>query len=646
MTEMWQPSENDIKSSKLNEFKCFIEQDTDIIFNCYDELWQWSIDNYQVFWQSLWQFFAIEHSQKPRSILKSTGNQFYNNTWFDGAKLNFAENLLKNKSNYTALSFINEDGAQSGLTYLELNNLSGKLANAMRANNIKAGDRIAGVMPNCLETVIAMLATTSIGAIWSSCSPDFGLQGCMDRFEQIKPKIIFSIDAYQYNGKTHQCLEKANNLLNNIDSVESLIIITFTNKNLQLSNNPQTILFNDYLSNDSELIFEQVPFNHPLYIMFSSGTTGSPKCIVHSAGGTLLQHLKELALHSNIKNKDKVFFYTTCGWMMWNWMISSLALGAEIILYDGSPSFDKPDRLLELVDKYKVNVFGCGAKYLDAIEKAGINPKENHNFKELKTILSTGSALSPHSFDFVYKNIKSDIQLSSISGGTDIISCFALGNPTLPVYRGELQCAGLGMDIDIFDDNGQPMKNQKGELVCKTPFPSMPIYFWNDLNNKKYHSAYFERFDNCWTQGDYAKITNNNGLIIYGRSDSILNPGGVRIGTAEIYRQVEKVAQVIDSVVIGQIQNGDERIVLFVQLKASLKLDEALTKEIKTMIRKNTTPRHVPEQIIQVNAIPRTISGKVVEIAVKKIVHGEKVNNMEAIANPESLEQFKVENWN
>ena len=645
MTKMWQPSNSTINSSQLTVFTKYIEEKFNCQFDDYKALWQWSIDNKELFWLSIWQFFSVIHQSPPTTIFKSNGSEFYQNTWFNGAKLSFAENLLKNKSENIALCFINETGTKTSLSYLQLNNLCGRLANAMRENGIKKGDRIAGIMPNCLETVIAMLATTSIGAIWSSCSPDFGFQGCMDRFEQIQPKLIFSVDGYQYNGKSHQCLDKVHKLLNNISSIEQLIIIPFNSNELSVSDYKQTILFNDYLSNNDSLIFESVPFNHPLYIMFSSGTTGSPKCIVHSVGGTLLQHLKELALHSNISNKDKVFFFTTCGWMMWNWMISSLALSAEVILYDGCPTYKKPDLLLEIVAKQHVTVFGCGAKYLDSIEKAGSCPIKNYDFKALKTILSTGSALSPHSFDFVYKDIKSDLQLSSISGGTDIISCFALGNPNTPVYRGELQCAGLGMDVQIFDENANSVKNQKGELVCCSPFPSMPMYFWNDPENKKYHNAYFDRFKNCWAQGDYAKLTQNNGLIIYGRSDSILNPGGVRIGTAEIYRQVEKVKQVIDSVVIGQKWHDDERIILFVQLKAKFQLTDDLIKIIKQQIRKNTTPRHMPAKVIQVSAIPRTISGKVVEVAVKKTVHGEKINNIEAIANPEALEQFKIENW-
>jgi len=647
MTILWQPSVEAIQNSQIRKFQLFLKENLNIEIGDYNSLHQWSIKNPIFFWQALWDFYQVIASKPPLKIKCSTGKAFYQTTWFEGAKLNFAQNLLRGNSEDLALSFINEENQKTQLTYLQLTHKVAKLSNAMRQKGIQEGDRIVGLMPNCVETVIAMLATATLGAVWSSCSPDFGFQGIIDRFGQITPKLLFTVDGYQYNSKSHSCLEKIAPLLNAIKSLEQIIICPFNEKSPNISSLglEGVILFNDYLSDDLTLAFEHVDFNHPLYIMYSSGTTGVPKCIVHSVGGTLIQHLKELSLHTNLTHKDTLFFFTTCGWMMWNWMISGLALGAHILLYDGSPSLGRADHLFKLVENFHVSIFGCGAKYIDAVEKAGINPKEYYAFKNLKTILSTGSPLSHHSFDFVYQQIKSDVQLSSISGGTDIVSCFALGNPTLPVYRGELQCIGLGLDVAIYNSDAQAVTAQKGELVCRQPFPCMPIYFWNDPNHQKYHEAYFNRFEHCWAHGDYAELTPNKGLIIYGRADATLNPGGVRIGTAEIYRQVEKIEAVLDSVVIGQPWQDDERVILFVQLKKDECLSEALIKQIKQTIRKNTTPRHVPALVIAVNAIPRTISGKVVEMAVKKVVCRESVNNLDALSNPESLEQYNPKYW-
>ncbi len=645
MTILWSPSQESIKHSQLSLFMAFIHKKLGVVLSDYDSLWQWSIDNSAEFWNALFKYYNVITHCEPINLRHSTGSALYETTWFNGATLNFAQNLLQDNSEKTALSFISEKGDVKQLSYKMLSQQTARLSNAMRAQGIQTGDRVVGVMPNCIETVIAMLATTAIGAIWSCCSPDFGFQGILDRFGQVEPKLLFTVDGYHYNGKAHECLSKIPLLLNAIQSIEQIVVCPFNNKMPEIKTLDKTRLFNDYLSDNTTLDFESVPFNHPLYIMYSSGTTGSPKCIVHGVGGTLLQHLKELSLHSNLTHKDTLFFFTTCGWMMWNWMISALALGSHIILYDGSPTFEKPDKLLDIVKRFNVNVFGCGAKYLDALEKSGTIPNATGSFPALNTLLSTGSPLAHHSFDFVYKHIKKDIQLSSISGGTDIISCFALGNPTLPVHRGELQCKGLGMNVMIVNELGIEIKEQKGELVCKNAFPSMPIYFWNDPNNEKYHAAYFDRFKGYWAQGDYAELTKHIGLIIYGRADATLNPGGVRIGTAEIYRQVEKIEEVLDSIVIGQPWQDDERIILFVQLKKEYCLDEALITRITQTIRRHTTARHVPAKIISVTAIPRTISGKVVELTVKKIVCGESISNLDALANPSSLDQFKPENW-
>lgn len=643
--KLWSPTADAIQQSQLTLFKTYLQETHDLHFSDYQALWQWSVNEAATFWQAYSQFQKINFHQRPNQVKSVQGQDLYQTKWFEGATLNFAENLLQNTSEKTAITSVKENGDLQKISYAELKQRTAMLANAMRASGIEKNDRIAAVMPNCIETVIAMLATSSIGAIWSSCSPDFGHQGILDRFGQIQPKLLFCVDGYRYNGKSHDCLAKIAQLQTSLPCIKQVIVCPFNESSPQIDALNNSTLFENYLSNDTRLTFEALPFDQPLYIMYSSGTTGTPKCIVHGAGGTLIQHLKELSLHTNLTDKDTFFFFTTCGWMMWNWMISSLALGCHILLYDGCPTVNSADQLFELVDTFRVSVFGCGAKYIDAVESAGLKPSEKYAFESLKAILSTGSPLAHHSFDFIYQHVKKELQLSSISGGTDIISCFALGNPNLPVYRGELQCKGLGMDVSVVNDNGEEVFQQKGELVCKSAFPSMPIYFWNDPENQKYHHAYFERFKGMWAQGDYAEQTENNGLIIYGRSDATLNPGGVRIGTAEIYRQVEKISQVIDSVVIGQPWQEDERIILFVQLKDKTALTETLKQTITQTIRQHTTPRHVPADIIQVNAIPRTISGKVVELAVKKVVCGEKVNNVEAIANPEALEQFKPQNW-
>jgi len=536
-----------------------------------------------------------------------------------------------------------ENGERKELSYGKLYQKVEQLAAALRADGLTTGDRVAGFMPNIAETIIAMLAVTSIGAIWSSCSPDFGINGVVDRFGQIEPKILFSADGYYYNGKTINSLSRLQEIQQNISSIERIIVIPLTSNNPDLASIDNTILFDQYLQTDNTptLLFEQLPFDHPLYVMYSSGTTGVPKCIIHGAGGTLIQHLKELQLHSNVGRDDVLFYFTTCGWMMWNWLVSGLASGCTVLLYDGSPFAKEGRILIDAIDSEKISIFGTSAKFIASLEKAGIKPRESHQLDSLKAILSTGSPLSHESFTYVYRDIKADLCLSSISGGTDIISCFVLGCPTLPVYTGELQCRGLGMAVEIWNDQGIAVTQEKGELVCTAPFPSCPVGFWNDPDNKKFHSAYFDLFDNTWAHGDYGEITDHGGMIIHGRSDAVLNPGGVRIGTAEIYRQVEKVDAVIDSIVIGQEWQADVRVILFVVLRENIQLDESLTSEIKSVVRANTTPRHVPAKVIQVSEIPRTISGKIVELAVRNVVHNRPVKNTDALANPETLALYK-----
>ncbi|MEE9326958.1 MAG: acetoacetate--CoA ligase, partial [Cocleimonas sp.] len=512
-------------------------------------------------------------------------------------------------------------------------------AQFLRKKGIAQGDIVAAYLPNMPEAVITMLATASLGAIWTSCSPDFGVQGVLDRFGQVKPKVLITANAYFYNGKTHDCLEKVTQIMATLESIQALIVVPYANDICldEATFYPQILA--EYP--DAKLEYSRVDFNAPLYIMYSSGTTGVPKCIVHGVGGTLLQHLKEHLLHVNLKPADRIFYFTTCGWMMWNWLVSALATGATLMLYDGSPFYPNANCLLDYVDQEDINVFGTSAKYIDVLRKESIDFSATHSLEKLKTILSTGSVLVPESYDYVYEKVKTDVCLSSISGGTDIVSCFALGSAILPVYRGELQCKGLGMDVQIWDDSGRRVLNEKGELVCAHPFPSMPIYFWNDPENKKYHDAYFAKFNNIWCHGDYVLETDNEGLVFYGRSDTVLNPGGVRIGTAEIYRQVEKLDEVQESIVIGQEWQGDVRVILFVKLMDDLIIDESLVDKIKRQIRSNTTPRHVPEKVIQVADIPRTKSGKIVELAVKNRVENKAIANIESLANPEALEFYK-----
>ncbi|MDX1443854.1 MAG: acetoacetate--CoA ligase [Gammaproteobacteria bacterium] len=638
-TLMWTPSAERVQGTNMTRFIARIAQEFDAKVIDYPSLWQWSVDNPDKFWPEVWAFCGIQASTHWDEVLVD-GDRMPGAKWFTGSKMNFAENLLRFRDEKTALVFRDESGNRVALSYAELYSEVARLAGAMRDMGIQPGDRVAGFMPNRHETVIAMLAASSCGAIWSSCSPDFGINGVLDRFGQIEPKLLFTCDGYYYNGKTIDSLEPMAGVLEKL-TVDKVVVIPEVNSTPTTGDLPNAVLWNDFLSDNDEIEFEQLPFDHPLYILYSSGTTGVPKCIVHGAGGTLIQHLKEHVLHTDISRDDTLFYFTTCGWMMWNWLVSGLATGCTVVLYDGSPFKPGPEAMWQMVEDEGISVFGTSAKYIAAVEKAEYRPGKEVDLSKLKAILSTGSPLLPESYDFVYSEVKNDLQLSSISGGTDIVSCFALGNPILPVYKGELQCRGLGMKVEIFNEEGKPVREEKGELVCTTPFPSMPIYFWNDEDNKRYHNAYFDRFANTWCHGDYAELTEHDGVIIYGRSDATLNPGGVRIGTAEIYRQVEKLDEVIESLAIGQEWNGDVRVVLFVRLKEGVQLDDDLSQRIRKQIRANTTPRHVPAKIVAVTDIPRTISGKIVELAVSNVVHGRPVKNTDALANPEALEQYR-----
>jgi acetoacetyl-CoA synthetase len=634
LTPLWQPSSESVAQANMTAFMKRLN------LASYQDLYQFSINHCDRFWQEVWNFSHLIAHNTSDIVIENPGSM-EDTKFFPDAKLNFAENLLRFRGNNIAIEFFGEDRVYKTLTFDELYEQAINLAQLLLSWGIQPGDRIGGFLPNLPETIVAMLATAAIGAIWSSCSPDFGVQGVVDRFGQIQPKVFLSADGYFYNGKRFDCLAKLPEICAAIPSIEKVIIIPYTQDSFTCP--VQAILWSELykIEISSEFTFPAFPFNHPLFILYSSGTTGVPKCIIHGAGGTLIQHLKEHQLHCDLKKGDKLFYFTTCGWMMWNWLVSGLATGATLILYDGSPGYPHFNVLFDIADRSGMTHFGTSAKYIDAIAKEGLRPKTTHKLTSLKMILSTGSPLSPESFDYVYTHIKSDVCLASISGGTDIISCFALGNPIGPVWRGELQTRGLGMKVDVFDENGKSIVGEKGELVCTAPFPSQPLGFWNDPKGEKYHQAYFARYPGIWHHGDFVELTSHDGIVIYGRSDAILNPGGVRIGTAEIYRQVEQIPEVLESIVVGQDWQNDIRIVLFVRLREGLKLTDDLIQAIKAQIRNHTTPRHVPAKIIQISDIPRTKSGKIAELAVRQVIHGEPVRNQEALANPNSLEFYK-----
>jgi acetoacetyl-CoA synthetase len=649
---LWKPSPERIARANVTDFARRVESATGLTLPDYPSLWRWSVGDSEAFWRTLWDWAGVIGTRGERTLVD--GDRMPGARWFPDARLNFAENLLCRRpagDADDALVFRGEDKASSRMSHAVLVAAVSRVAAALRAEGVGPGDRVAGYLPNMPEAIVAMLAATSLGAIWSSCSPDFGVRGVLDRFGQIEPAVLFAADGYWYNGKAQPLAEKLAAIVAESPSVRRVVVVPYLQRSSggsqDLAAVRGVVLWDAFIAPHAAqpIRYARLPFDHPLYIMYSSGTTGVPKCIVHGAGGTLLQHLKEHRLHADVKPADRMFYFTTCGWMMWNWLASGLASGATLLLFDGSPFVDQGRILWDFAEQERMTHFGTSAKYIDAIKKVGLVPRKHYGLAALHTLLSTGSPLAPESFDYVYQCVKDDLCLSSISGGTDIISCFALGAPTLPVWRGELQCRGLGLAVDVFDDDGAPVRGEKGELVCTRPFPAMPIGFWNDPDGAKYHAAYFDRFPNVWCHGDYVELTGHDGMIIFGRSDATLNPGGVRIGTAEIYRQVEQQDEVVESLVICQDwppgTMGDVRVVLFVRLRDGITLDDTLVEAIKRRIRANTTPRHVPAKILQVTDIPRTKSGKIVELAVRNVVHGDAVKNIDALANPEALEEYR-----
>ncbi|MFL3015757.1 MAG: acetoacetate--CoA ligase [Candidatus Neomarinimicrobiota bacterium] len=635
---LWRPDSQ--KKTKMAELTGIINHNHGQKVNSYEQLHDWSVNHIPDFWEEVWNYCDIVHSEPYTEVVDNI-KTMPGAKWFSGAKLNFAENLLRFRDDRVAIKFKSEDKSVRELTYLELFQEVEKISHYLRELGVQKGDRVVGFLPNVPEAVMAMLATSSIGAVWSSCSPDFGIKGVLDRFSQIEPKVIFSADGYRYNGKYHDSLKKLNGILKELPTVQKVILINDI-KMIDMNFKTEFISYKEILEcTPNPLQFEQLPFDHPLYIMYSSGTTGLPKSIVHSSGGTLLQHMKELHFHCDLNREDTIFYFTTCSWMMWNWLVSALSIGSTVVLFDGSPFYPDGKEMWKLAEELEFSVFGTSAKYIDACRENNIFPSTFSNLPKLRSILSTGSPLVEESFEYIYEHVKKDVHLASISGGTDIISCFALGSPTLEVTIGELQCRGLGMDVHSYDEKGQPIIGEKGELVCTSAFPSMPVYFWNDSNGSKYKDAYFSTFSGVWYHGDFIRISESGSLKIYGRSDSTLNPGGVRIGTSEIYRVVNSIDIIEDSLAIGQEWEGDQRIILFVLMANDLPLDKEIKNQIKFQIKNSCSPRHVPSKIIKVKGIPYTINGKKVEIAVMKIIEGKSVTNKDALSNPEALDQYK-----
>ncbi len=638
---LWEPSAEQIAQSNMHRFMQHVNQRHGTDFAHYDELYQWSIKAIPEFWAAAWDFLEIRASRAgDRAVdapYKMPGAR-----WFEGARLNFAENLLRYRDAKTALIFKGEDRPVRRLSYAELHQAVARVAAALKASGVSAGDRVVGFMPNMPEAIVAMLAATSMGAVWSSCSPDFGIKGVLDRFGQIKPKVLFTANGYAFKGKAIDSLGRIADILAQLPSIEKVVVVPYTEASPDIGKVPNAIMYDDFAAAaGGELEFAQLPFDHPLYIMYSSGTTGLPKCMVQSAGGILLHQMKELVLHTDLTRDDTIFYFTTCGWMMWNWLTCALSTGAALVLFDGNPFHPHPGALWELAAEEKITVFGTSAGYIAALQATGVKPREDYDLTSLRAVLSTGSPLSIEGFEFVYADVKPDLQLASISGGTDLNGCFALGNPMGPVYAGELQCRGLAMKVEAFDANGQPVVGEQGELVCTAAFPSMPIYFWNDPDQEKYHKAYFDVYAGVWRHGDYITVTERGGVIMHGRSDATLNPGGVRIGTAEIYRQIDPIEEIADCVVVGQNWKNDVRVILFVQMAPGCELTPELETRVRTTIRANTSPRHVPAKIVPVADIPYTLNMKKVELAVRKVIHGEPVTNKDALRNPEALDHYQ-----
>ena len=638
---LWKPSEENIQQTNMFRFMNTVNARHGQHFTQYSDLYQWSIDHIPDFWALLWEFVQIKASA-PYTEVVDDPTRMPGAKWFVGASLNFAENLLRYRDDRTALIFKGESLPSTRTSYAQLYEEVARVAASLKAAGIKPGERVVGFIPNMPQAIVAMLAATSLGAVWSSCSPDFGIKGVLDRFGQIKPKILFTANGYWFKGKAMDCLERISGILKELPSIEKVVVIPYTEAEPDIRNIPNAVHYRDFRASGPvpEITFAQLPFDHPLYIMYSSGTTGLPKCMVQSAGGILLHHLKEHVLHVDLKRNDVLFYFTTCGWMMWNWLVSGLASGATLVLFDGNPFHPQPGALWEMAQDEKITVFGTSAGYISALQNTGVIPRKTYDLSPLRAVLSTGSPLAVEGFEFIYDAVKSNMQLASISGGSDLNGCFALGNPMGPVYSGELQCRGLAMKVEAFDSDGKPVIGQQGELVCTAPFPSMPIYFWEDPDGKKYHSAYFDVYPNVWRHGDFIEINERGGVTIYGRSDTTLNPGGVRIGTAEIYRQVEQLEEIEDSLVIGQDWKNDVRVILFVKMMGGHSLTEALKQKIRQVIRANASPRHVPAKIIEVPAIPYTLNMKKVELAVKKVIQNQPVKNKDALSNPQALDFY------